>query len=29
MDNLYERVLERELGLTLIHTRGYRRVKYP
>jgi len=29
MDNLYERVLEKELGLTLIHTRGYRRVKYP
>jgi len=29
MDSLYERVLEKELGLTLIHTRGYRRVKYP
>jgi len=28
MNNLYERVLEKELGLTLIHTRGYRRVKY-
>lgn len=29
MDALYERLLEKELGITLIHTRGYRRVKYP
>jgi hypothetical protein len=29
VDTIYERVLEKELGLTLIHTRGYRRVKYP
>jgi len=29
VDAIYERVLEKELGLTLIHTRGYRRVKYP
>ncbi|HID90988.1 TPA: DNA double-strand break repair nuclease NurA [Candidatus Bathyarchaeota archaeon] len=29
MDALYERVLEKELGVTLVHTRGYRRVKYP
>lgn len=29
IDALYERLLEKELGITLIHTRGYRRVKYP
>jgi hypothetical protein len=29
MDTIYERVLEKELGVTLIHTRGYRRVKFP
>ncbi len=29
MDTIYERVLEKELGVTLMHTRGYRRVKFP
>ena len=29
MDALYERLLEKELGITLVHTRGYRRVRYP
>jgi hypothetical protein len=29
VDDIYERVIERDLGITLVHTRGYRRVKYP
>ena len=29
VDDIYERVLEKDLGITLVHTRGYRRVKYP
>lgn len=29
VDGIYERVLEKDLGITLVHTRGYRRVKYP
>jgi len=29
MDELYTSALEKILGLTLVHTRGYRRVKYP
>jgi len=29
VDAIYERVLEKNLGITLVHTRGYRRVKYP
>jgi len=29
VDAIYERLLEKDLGITLIHTRGYRRVKYP
>ena len=29
MDSIYSSVLEKELDFTIIHTRGYRRVKYP
>ena len=29
MDSIYSSVLEKELDLTIIHSRGYRRVKYP
>jgi len=29
LDNIYERVLEKELGTILTHTRRYRRVRIP
>ncbi|MDG6950033.1 MAG: DNA double-strand break repair nuclease NurA [Nitrososphaerota archaeon] len=29
VDKIYEAALQRELGFTIIHSRGYRRVKYP
>ena len=29
LDDLYGPILEKALGLQIVHTRGYRRVKYP
>ena len=29
VDEIYEKILEKELGTVVLHSRGYRRVKYP